>query len=188
MAKETGGRDGYGRGRFIVLAGHREETDSTSYYQDRGSGCGHQRSTAFQSYDDSKQIRRSVGLTGLGSQPRCRWERKEGEQCDQSAHNFDNRRKHDDCLPPFSSPDLHESLRESKLTSFPSFRSWAEPVPEVVSPRSESNSWTTLRDPSSETSRAPSRLTTSWPCWNLNEKLGTFLFTGEDGSGQARGV
>ena len=34
------------------------------------------------------------------------------------------------------------------------------------------NSWTTLRDPLSETSRAPSRLTTSWPCWNLNEKLG----------------
>ena len=52
-------------------------------------------------------------------------------------------------------------------------RSSAEPVPEEVSPKSESSSWTTLPDPSSETSRAPSESTTSLPCWSLSERPGT---------------
>lgn len=55
-------------------------------------------------------------------------------------------------------------------------RSSAEPAPEVVSPRSESNSWTTLTDPSSETSRAPCESMTFWRFWSLSERLGEFFF------------
>ena len=78
------------------------------------------------------------------------------------------------CLPSFSRTQF---IREQSTDNSPSFsRSWAEPVLEVVSPRSESNSWTTPRDPLSETSRAPSRLTTSWLCWNPNERLGEWRF------------
>lgn len=54
-------------------------------------------------------------------------------------------------------------------------RSSAELVPEVVSPRSESNSWTTLTDPSSETSRAPCESMTFWRFWSLSERLGEFF-------------
>lgn len=54
-------------------------------------------------------------------------------------------------------------------------RSSAEPAPEVVSPRSESNSWTTLTDPSSETSRAPCESMTFWRFWSLSERLGEFF-------------
>lgn len=56
-------------------------------------------------------------------------------------------------------------------------RSSAELVPEVVSPRSESNSWTTLTDPSSETSRAPCESMTFWRFWSLSERLGEFFFS-----------
>lgn len=55
-------------------------------------------------------------------------------------------------------------------------RSSAEPAPEVVSPRSESNSWTTLTDPSSETSRAPCESMTFWRFWSLSERLGEFFW------------
>jgi len=58
------------------------------------------------------------------------------------------------------------------MKSICSIRSSDEPVPEEVSPKSESSSWTTARDPSSETSRDPSRSTTFWLCWSLSERLG----------------
>lgn len=46
-----------------------------------------------------------------------------------------------------------------------SSRFWVEPVPEVVSPRSELSSWRTLPEPLSETSRAQSERTTSCACF-----------------------
>ena len=51
-------------------------------------------------------------------------------------------------------------------------RSSVVPVPEEVSLRSESSSWTTARDPLSETSRDPSRLMTSWLFWSPRGRLG----------------
>lgn len=47
-------------------------------------------------------------------------------------------------------------------------RFWAEPAPEVVSPRSESSSSRTPPEPLSETSRAQSERTTSCAWWSLS--------------------
>lgn len=47
-------------------------------------------------------------------------------------------------------------------------RFWAEPAPEVVSPKSELSSWRTPPEPSSETSRAQSERTTSCAWWSLS--------------------
>lgn len=96
-------------------------------------------------------------------------------------------------IPPTNKPPFNQtisppiSLYLSNITSHhltpPNLsitrpnRSSAELVPEVVSPRSESNSWTTLTDPSSETSRAPCESMTFWRFWSLSERLGEFFFS-----------
>lgn len=67
------------------------------------------------------------------------------------------------------------------IQTFAYSRSSAEPVLEVVSPKSELNSWTTLPDLSFETLKVPSELTTFSLYWNPNEKpgeLALYTFTG----------
>lgn len=65
--------------------------------------------------------------------------------------------------------------RPSSPSSSPvSSRFSVEPDPEEESPRSESSSLTTLRDPSSETSRVPFERTTSSLSSSPSERLGAF--------------
>ena len=77
--------------------------------------------------------------------------------------------------------DVGESWTEqyvSKSNTDISHRSSAVPARAVVSPRSASSSWTTLRDPSSVTSRAPSVSTTFSLSSSRSVRLGEFRHCG----------